>query len=795
MKTDAPEPPAADPVAPAAPSAWLLLVIALGSLGFVVSIALSEDWVLYKRDHSIAFRGLLLEVVRSLQDGRFPGWNAFRGGGEPLAAYPSAMLWSPVLAIFWLPGSFDLLYDAFVVAHFAVAAAGVGVLSRTLGLSTNASILAGMVYGLSGPLLSLNNLLPALHTAAFGPWALAFCLRLLQRASVWNFALASSSVAVHAVLTDPVYLASSALLFVGVMDGRAGLRRGSGALERLARTALAGAFGALLIALPILLTLDLLRDTPRGSGFAYSLLSHFSLRPLRAAELVLPGLAGSSTASWLADQPQITGHRLYLDSMYLGASAATLVVLGVFVRKARLWLLLGFVFLLLMLGHNGPLHELVVRAVPGLNMSRFPVKFSYGLAVAWSLATATTFDALQRRELPARTQQLGAMLGLGLLGISVLCVRRFGFERLSPDNSALPPEGVEFLITQAVSHALLFTGLAALLAFLASRSGSRWIPAGLALLIGADLALQGRPVLPAASAELYARPPLADVLLADEPNPVVYLVNEQKMPAAIEDPSEADHVRFGVERLDPAIGMSLGIQHVFDTDLSSNRSAEWSTLQRLSARASEAARLTLFGRLGITHILLDTSAEELPGLRWVGRAPTTGGGPIAAFRLERHRAAAEWVPAVQYVSSLEALETTLTSTRVSLDIAIIDARVEGATGVDLPRQSSLSRRPVPIKEARAGALTLEVNSPAPGLLFVAQNHLRGWHATVNGRAAPVLRVEGLRIGVPLEAGESRVRLHYEPTTWRTGLLLSGLGGAFMVVLLCLGLRRAWLTRR
>jgi hypothetical protein len=73
---------------------------------------------------------------------------------------------------------------------------------------------------------------------------------------------------------------------------------------------------------------------------------------------------------------------------------------------------------------------------------------------------------------------------------------------------------------------------------------------------------------------------------------------------------------------------------------------------------------------------------------------------------------------------------------------------------------------------------LEVTLERPGLVVLADSFYPGWHATVNGAAAPIVPTNLLFRGVPAPAGTHRVRLVYDPASVRFGGLLSsiGLGG-------------------
>jgi hypothetical protein len=85
----------------------------------------------------------------------------------------------------------------------------------------------------------------------------------------------------------------------------------------------------------------------------------------------------------------------------------------------------------------------------------------------------------------------------------------------------------------------------------------------------------------------------------------------------------------------------------------------------------------------------------------------------------------------------------------------------------------------------------EVRSPAKGWLESFRYFTPGWTATVNGRAAVIRRSQDGLIAVPIEAGESEVRLAYHPplplllSYWLTWLTWGALA-AFLLVQLARG---------
>src|SRR5262249_26341928 len=73
-------------------------------------------------------------------------------------------------------------------------------------------------------------------------------------------------------------------------------------------------------------------------------------------------------------------------------------------------------------------------------------------------------------------------------------------------------------------------------------------------------------------------------------------------------------------------------------------------------------------------------------------------------------------------------------------------------------------------------VTIKYNANLPGVLTLVDSFSDGWHARINGREVPVIRVDGVFRGVRIEApGDVDVRFWYRPPRWNLSLALCGLG--------------------
>ena len=92
----------------------------------------------------------------------------------------------------------------------------------------------------------------------------------------------------------------------------------------------------------------------------------------------------------------------------------------------------------------------------------------------------------------------------------------------------------------------------------------------------------------------------------------------------------------------------------------------------------------------------------------------------------------------------------------------------------------------------SSALTVQVETDAPGYLVLSEVWFPGWRAAVDGERADVLQANGALRAVAVPGGASTVRLRFAPAGWRWGLAALGLGAGLLV--LSLGLP-GFFTRR
>jgi hypothetical protein len=133
--------------------------------------------------------------------------------------------------------------------------------------------------------------------------------------------------------------------------------------------------------------------------------------------------------------------------------------------------------------------------------------------------------------------------------------------------------------------------------------------------------------------------------------------------------------------------------------------------------------------------------------------------------------------------------------------AILDSVASGATDgarmtwlLEDPKLATTGADSASVDSARAeiasyrlNQVTVEVETPRPALLRLADLWYPDWKATVDGRPAPILRADYLLRAVPVPAGRHRVEFRFESPAVKTGLTVSIASLVAVLALLAVGL--------
>jgi len=297
-------------------------VLALAAIAVLIAAAFADilffHRALYVRDFARFFAPNFAALRDLIRSGAFPFWTDRFNAGQPFAANPAYAALYPPQWVFALAGGLQME----VVAHYFLAAFGMYLFLRSLGLRVPASMFGAISFALGGMLLSLSNLVNVLFGVAWFPW-LAFTVR--RR----HFTLAALVLGAILIVGDQAIILQAGFLIVAYFLWR----------REWKPAALILICGLLAGSAQIIPALDHQLDSGRASAISYSIATQWTLPPLRILELALPTLFGSfSDVSYYW-----AGSRFYdamavpwVFSFYSGMLVIALACAG-FARRTRGW--------------------------------------------------------------------------------------------------------------------------------------------------------------------------------------------------------------------------------------------------------------------------------------------------------------------------------------------------------------------------------------------------------------------------------------------------------------------------
>jgi hypothetical protein len=503
-----------------------------------------------------------------------------------------------------------------------------------------------------------------------------------------------------------------------------------------------------------------IRGGGEGGGVGMEYATQWSLAPFELPSLVVPGWAGFGGQTYWGGMPFTDYPNAYLGMI------AVLLALPAFASRPReggmaprvFALALGLFALLISFGRNFPLYGFLYDHLPLFNKFRVPVmavillQAAAALGTAWGASAALEppagkagRDAIDRVLLAA-----GAVLVLCALAATVgRDALRGGYVSFATGHHpGFPPDAAEVAFRGFASDLMRASilGLLALCALWFCRRGR--LPAGAAWLAVLFLLL----------VELW---PVSGSVM----KPVIGDVAQRNV-----DLGRDDVVEFLEHQGNAAQFRILPLE-----EYQSNRFAGFGIA---SVGGYHAAKPRIFQDLFEAKMHQDPMWLRLLNVRYlVTRQPLSGtlppylrsvhegaGGAVYENLAALPRATV--VGAWHVTSPTRAiLDSVSAGTRNAADFAWLD-RDPGIPPADVAGATAT------ITSYRLNDLEVDVSTPAPALLRIADLWHPDWTATVDGAHAPVLRADYLLRAVVVPAGRHHVVLRFASKAVRTGLMLS-----------------------
>jgi hypothetical protein len=709
---------------------------------WIAGAAATGERLLVFRDLGYLYLPQYVALSKGLAEGLWPLWNPFINGGQPsFRAYPPELILLTLLEPAHALG-------ATVLLHLVGAMSGMTLLARRMGCGPAAAWLAGSAYGLSGPLLSLVNLLPLFHAATWLPWVVLAWLRVRDEPGAASGALLGLAAALQvSTLGIEVVLLTAVFGLVAAPPRR----------DPWPWTALlwAGVVAILTSAPAWVGTLYNLRDSPRASGLDVRGSMAFSAHPMALLDAVVPRFFGdvhtfSNVGYW--GQPYFPEGFPYLLSLYLG-----LPVIALAFRAGRrdvgLWILV-LLGTLVALGSHGPIGPL---AEPVARILRSPVKGFLLAAAAVALLAARGLE----RPVGRTTLVLSTLPGLAhLLGALVVSRVEFADVRLAHVAREVWPAA--FLVSGALATACALA--------LAPGPRGRLLAAGLATL---ELGIASSFVHTTAPRIYLAVPSpvaaLVETMRREGGRVLSYTLDVQTktfLPHVVASNDDVWLYYADRETLAPEYQVVNGLRGAL-SDERTGFEPEGSTLPLSVRRPGAFSRHYRDLLLAGVRFVLSVEPIDDPRLKLVGQAPLVSlRQPLLVYRMRDALPEAFWVPEGRVVADLAQRRAQLSDPSLDPRQTVLLAAPLPARSTPAPAGTTPAR--VQVERLDSHRLRLDAHTP-PGYVVVMEGYDPAWTAT---SAGPVVRGNRRSLVLSTPGGHLQTELVYAPP-WPTPALAAG----------------------
>jgi Bacterial membrane protein YfhO len=727
-------------------------------------------------DSVVQFQPALLATRHAFPD--VPLWDPYTLSGRPFLGDPQSAVFSP----FSVPAYILPFWKSLAVMaalKLFIAAFGAFLLGRALGMRIGGALLTGLVYGFS--LWSVTWVSwPHGGVWALLPWLCLLTELLVRRPGPLPFAGLAGLVGVQFLAGHPASSFQVLAVVVLFWAGRV-LLSGFGARAAVARLLwIAGALaaGVALAAVALLPFAELLSHSSDATSRAEaSDLLHQPSRYLLG--LFLHDWWGHAKAA-LDFGPGLEERAYYVGALPLLLAALALVLNP---RRERIAVAaVGAVALACATGIS-PFYDVLV-ALPGFdaaNNGRMAVIAVLGLAVlaGWGA------DDLFREPIAGRRRQIAivTVVVLALLPVAIAVGSRdFGRDALGSAigvASGLKAATVDepavlklaSLLEWVVPAAL---GLALLALALRRRLGAAAFVAAAAVLITLDLFRAGMGYNPSLSLDDAVQPTTPALRFLQDHRPARFAVLEAKKPLSLAH-SLPPNVSMRWQ-LDDVRGYVIPTEERYFNLWSKVISPGCYYLFCTQDAPAKPRAFGALGLLGVGYLLQNHGDPPLTSLRaaYTGPDARIYSNPAAlprAFMVDRQ---------VEAPGPDAALAAVTSESFRPRDAAVVERPIRGLGG-----SSGGSAGSARIDELERERVVVRTSAAHPALLVLTDPWYPGWKATVDGKSAPIHRVDYLLRGVQVPAGAHSVEFRYQPASWRAGWIVSllallGLGSTALV---------------
>jgi Bacterial membrane protein YfhO len=726
-------------------------------------------------DAAFVFEPDGLSVREALREGRLPVWAPELAAGWPLLATQQS---APLFPLTWIGVVFPYFESLVWVAviKLALAALGMFLLARALGLRRGPALLGAVAFGF-GTYLIVWLMHPHANAYVFLPWLFLLGERLCRSGSMRDGALLGGTLGVAYLGGQPessliVWLATAAWVAYRL----AALRPPRGeAIRRVALAVGASVLGAALAAVMVVPLVEALRESYNTSR---------SQPPLPARSVLtvfFPEYWGRPDRTEL---PLLGPSNFTERTLYAGVLPTLLAAAGLVARRpsgVQLFFAGLAAAALLVALDTGPQAEAAgdLPVLDQIQLHRVLVLASFGIAMLAAFGYQRFLEGTQGER--QRMLVAGGVAGL-LPGLAVLAAHPSWLGDL-PDVARRfaggdAPLDADVIALQSVMRWLVLAAIAvALLAALARRRHSAALVAGAVLVAAADLLVMG-----------WGYNPAIDPAEAEPPAPPAV--------EAMRQITAGGGRAVGVAGLVPNTASRWGLHDArgHEQPLVERTNLLWIAMGGVLGDGATAVdpdsprTPVLLDVFGVRAALHDRVTRPALTRSQAGEQRIAYAGPGGVV-VERRTAlppafvAYAWRPSANLEESL--VHMGLSTTDQARDQPVI----EGAGPAPAGRPPAAT--PAKVVSRSDTEVVLEVRARTAGHLVLLDTFYPGWRAEVDGRDADIRPANAAFRAIEVRPGRHEVRFSYRPASVIAGGAISIAALAALALFLLVG----WRARR
>lgn len=329
--------------------------------------------------------------VSSIKNGDFPLWNPYQYCGHPFFANPQNAVLYPLNIIFFI-FPFDIAFNWIIILHFFLAGFFFYLLLRDLKTSHFASLVSGLIFMLSGLLLSLHSTLNCLLSIIWTPLIIMFFNRAIKKPGFKNEILTAifSTISFLGGGLEIVYGNFLILLFITIFS-----KNGMTGFKSLFKTIV---FFIISSAIQLIPFLELYKYSIRGTGLSYTEATTWSFSP---KDIVL--FFFTDPYGYFLKQEKYWENQCWFKTLYTGSSPFILSFFYFrFNKKRGLYLFLIILSIFIALGRYNPIYNLIYRFIPFFKGLRYPVKFIYIFIITLTITAGLGCQTVLERQISKR---------------------------------------------------------------------------------------------------------------------------------------------------------------------------------------------------------------------------------------------------------------------------------------------------------------------------------------------------------------------------------------------------------